>query len=332
MNLECGDLSPPSRLTDLAVRQGRVQRPVEKPYAPGVRRRQVACWKKRGQVRALQGRWLRLAGAGLCGKLPPVQRLGKNHGAYHGEQIDIRATLRDIAATARAQGWSSETFYRADDLEWFALHRPAQSTSNSQPETRLYLSTGIHGDEPAGPLAMLRLLRENQWPANANISLVPCLNPVGFLSNRRENAPGVDLNRDYLNSQSDEIRAHIAWLERQPAFDLCLCLHEDWESHGFYLYELNPDNRPSLAETMVQRVTTVCPIDQSEIIEGRPAQNGIIRPSLDPHTRPLWPESFWLLTHKTRQTYTLEAPSDFPLVTRVNALVAAVRAAACFPC
>ena len=256
-----------------------------------------------------------------------MQRLGKNHGAYHGEQIDIRATLRKIADTAQTHGWSSETFHRADRLEWFAFRRPAPPTINSQPSTRLYLSTGIHGDEPAGPLAVLRLLQENQWPAHAEITLVPCLNPVGLLSNRRENPQGLDLNRDYLNPQSDEIRAHIAWLERQPAFDLCLCLHEDWEAHGFYLYELNPDNRPSLAEKMVQRVATVCPVDQSEIIEGRPAQHGIIRPNLDPRLRPQWPESFWLLTHKTRQSYTLEAPSDFALSTRVNALVAAVQAA-----
>ena len=256
-----------------------------------------------------------------------MQRLGQNHGAYHGERIDIRATLRDVADAAREHGWTSETFHRADDLEWFALRRSPLSTSNSQPSTRLYLSTGIHGDEPAGPLAVLRLLRENQWPANAEIFLVPSLNPIGFVSNRRENAQGIDLNRDYLHLQSDEIRAHVAWLERQPAFDLCLCLHEDWESHGFYVYELNPDNRPSLADVMVQRVAAVCPVDQSEIIEGREAQNGIIRPNLDPRTRVQWPESFWLLTHKTRLSYTLEAPSDFALSTRVNALVAAVHGA-----
>jgi hypothetical protein len=35
----------------------------------------------------------------------------------------------------------------------------------------------------------------------------------------------------------------------------------------------------------------------------------------------------YLISHKARQGYTLEAPSDFPLATRVNALVAAVNAA-----
>jgi len=116
------------------------------------------------------------------------------------------------------------------------------------------------------------------------------LNPIGFAKNKRENGQGIDLNRDYLNPQSDEIRAHLAWLEKQSAFDLCLCLHEDWESYGFYVYELNPDRQPSLAETMVAAVEKVCPIDHSEIIEDREAHGGIIRPNLDPRTRPLWPE------------------------------------------
>jgi len=68
-------------------------------------------------------------------------------------------------------------------------------------------------------------------------------------------------------------------------------------------------------------------VDLSENIEGRPAHGGIIRPILNPLERPDWPEAFYLITQKARQGYTLEAPSDFPLPTRVNALVAAVRAA-----
>jgi protein MpaA len=255
-----------------------------------------------------------------------VQRLGQNHGAYHGERIDIRGVLRDITAAARSHGWTRDVFHQTESLEWFALHRAPLAIRNLRPSIRLYLSTGIHGDEPAGPLAVLRLLRENRWPANVEVFLVPCLNPAGFLTNRRENPQGFDLNRDYLHPQSDEIRAHVRWLEQQPAFDRCLCLHEDWESHGFYLYELNPDNRPSFADAIIQRVAPVCPIDRSDIIEGRAAEGGIIRPNLDPSLRPQWPESFWLITHKTRQSCTLEAPSDFPLNTRVNALVAAVEA------
>jgi predicted deacylase len=255
-----------------------------------------------------------------------VQKLGKNHDGYHGETIDIRAVLREVAAAAQPHGWTSEIFHENGEFKWHALQRQPEVRSQKS-EVRIYISTGIHGDEPAGPLAALRLIQENNWPENAKIFLLPCLNPAGFTLNKRENADGIDLNRDYRNPQAAETRAHIAWLERQPRFDLYLCLHEDWESHGFYLYEQNPDDKISLAEKMIEAVQKVCPIDLSEIIEERAAQNGIVRPNISPQERPLWPEALYLISHKSRQGYTLEAPSDFPLPVRVQALVAAVNAA-----
>jgi murein peptide amidase A len=261
----------------------------------------------------------------LCVEILRVQKLGKNLGGYHGETIDIRAVLRDVKVAAQAHSWTYELFYKTGDLELFALHRKPIRTLNFS--LRIYISAGIHGDEPAGPLAALRLLQENNWPPAAEIFFLPCLNPVGFTLNKRENADGIDLNRDYRNPQAAETRAHIAWLERQPKFDLYLCLHEDWESHGFYLYEQNPDSKVSLAEKMIEAVQKVCPIDLSEIIEERAAQNGIVRPNISPQERPLWPEALWLITQKSRQGYTLEAPSDFPLATRVDALAAGVNAA-----
>lgn len=254
---------------------------------------------------------------------PPVQRLGKNHNGYFGERIDIAAALNDCRAAAEKNGWAVEELQANPKLSLLALTRPARA--NPSRSSRIYISTGIHGDEPAGPLAMRALLSENKWPDEAELRCLPCLNPAGFGLHRRENADGIDLNREYLNPRAAETLAHIEWLARQPAFDLCLCLHEDWESHGFYIYELNPDHKPSLAEAMVERISRVCPIDHSEIIEGREAHGGIIRPDLDPISRPLWPEALYLIVHKTRLSYTLEAPSDFPLATRVDALVEAVR-------
>jgi hypothetical protein len=265
----------------------------------------------------------------LCAGVPlreisRVQKLGKNLGGYHGETIDIHAVLRELASAAAHAGWSVEIFHAQGDFKWPAFHRPARA---KPPGLRLYLSAGIHGDEPAGPLAALQLLRENRWPENAEIFLVPCLNPVGFTLNRRENADGIDLNRDYRRPQSAEVRTHIAWLERQPQFDCHLCLHEDWEAQGFYLYEQNSDRQLSRAEKIIAAAGKVCPVDLSEIIEGRPAHGGIIRPNILPAERPDWPEALYLISHKSRRGCTLEAPSDFPLATRVQALVAGVNAA-----
>jgi protein MpaA len=250
-----------------------------------------------------------------------MQRLGKNIGKYFGEGIDIKRVVAELETAADGHGWKSEAFLETDSHKLLGLTRKAANSTR-----RVYISTGIHGDEPAGPLAVLQLLQENRWPARTEVWLCPCLNPTGFLLNTRENSQGVDLNREYHQPKAEEVRAHIAWLEKQPRFDVSLCLHEDWEAHGFYVYELNPDGQRSFATDIVKRVAEVCPIDMSLLIEGREAASGIIRPSAEPLSRPEWPEAFYLLTKKSRLSYTMEAPSDFQLVTRVAALVAAVRA------
>ena len=38
-----------------------------------------------------------------------------------------------------------------------------------------------------------------------------------------------------------ETKAHKSWIESIPSFDISICVHEDWEAKGFYLYELNPE-------------------------------------------------------------------------------------------
>src|SRR5579871_3667405 len=159
-----------------------------------------------------------------------MQKLGKNIGKYLGEGIDIERLLNDVEKAAAEHGWGIETFLKTEKYRLLGLTRKV-----SDPAKRIYISTGIHGDEPAGPLAVLQLLQENRWAANADVWLCPCLNPTGFTLNTRENMRGVDLNRDYLDTKTEEIRAHIAWVEKQPSFDVCLCLHEDWESQGFYV-------------------------------------------------------------------------------------------------
>lgn len=248
-----------------------------------------------------------------------MAKTGRNLNGYCGEILDIHSVTRDIESVAASHGWKIDLLKQAGDVRCVALHRPVAA-----PRRRIYLSAGIHGDEPAGPLAALRLLRDNTWPVDAELWFCPCLNPAGIQLNRRENNSGLDLNRDYKHLATAEVRAHIDWLQTLPELDLTICLHEDWEAQGFYLYELNPGNRPSLSEAIIAAVAPVCPIDPASEIDGRPAQGGIIRPSADLASRPQWPEAFWLLQNKTKMSYTLEAPSDFPMAVRVDALTAAV--------
>ena len=249
-----------------------------------------------------------------------MKRLEKNKGSYHGETIDVGRIQREIRIAAQAFGWVEDCFLQADDLALSAYRRAAGSGQGK----RLYLSAGIHGDEPAGPLAVLDLLQRNWWPDDVGVWLVPCLNPTGFQLNRRENSSGIDLNRDYRNPVSREVQSHLRWIGQQPSFDLALILHEDWEANGYYVYEVNPDERVSPAESILKNVAQVCPIEFAETVDNWEARGGIIRPKLLPGDRPKWPEAVYLITTKTRHSFTLEAPSDFPLDVRVRAHVTAV--------
>lgn len=231
-----------------------------------------------------------------------------------GPALDPAALAARFEAAAPAAGFRVERFGSAGGVPLLALTRRTPG-----PRPRVYLSAGIHGDEPAPPLVLLELLESGFFDARAVWLLCPLLNPEGFRRGARENAAGIDLNRDFREPKSEEIRAHVAWLRRQPRLDLGICVHEDWEATGFYLYEQNALGRPSLAAALLAGASASCPIDPSELIDGRPARGGVIHPPGDPRERPLWPESIYLRANHSSLLYTIETPSGLPLAARVAA-------------
>jgi murein peptide amidase A len=237
--------------------------------------------------------------------------------------LDPLAFAEQIQTASRAAGFRVEPYGEAAGAPLFALTKRTRG-----PRPRIYLSAGIHGDEPAPPLALLELLTRGVLDARAVWFVCPLLNPAGFIRRTRENAEGFDLNRDYKALRSLEIQAHARWLQRQPNFDLALCVHEDWEATGYYLYELNPTKRPSLARAILTAAEKTCALETATTIDGRcVAEPAIIRPIDDPLQRETWPESIYLRAHHTRLGYTLESPSSLPLKARVAAHCAAVEAA-----
>ena len=137
--------------------------------------------------------------------------LGRNIGGYGGDTIDIDDVLQRTLAAAQTHGWSIENFPNTGDLPLYGLQRLA-----TEPRLAVYISTGIHGDEPAGPLAMLGLIEANTWPSGVSLFACPCLNPTGFPGNTRENQAGIDLNRDYRYIKTSEVQAHTEWIDSLP--------------------------------------------------------------------------------------------------------------------
>jgi succinylglutamate desuccinylase len=101
----------------------------------------------------------------------------------------------------------------------------------------VYLSAGIHGDEAAATeglygWAEIHAAILPELP----VMIFPCLNPWGLLSNRRTDSENRDLNRSYHLNELPRIRAQKDLIQRQ-SFRLTMCLHEDYDARGVYLYE-----------------------------------------------------------------------------------------------
>lgn len=244
---------------------------------------------------------------------------------YRGEPIDIQSVLDRIAAAARPP-WAQDNVSVSDERLSRRTTAVAYRRVSRFPHKRIYLSTGVHGDEPAGPLAIAQIMESGIFPDFAEVWVCPCLNPTGFHRNSPQNATGVDMAKDYRKLETEEVRTHVSWLKRKPNFDVTICLHEDHTTKGFYVCEMNPDDGPSPAKRIISRVAGVCPIDRSDAIHNMPADNGVVRSYGNPYAQFEWSEAVFLATHKTKLSYTLQAPSQLPLACRAAALAAAVQA------
>jgi len=193
----------------------------------------------------------------------------------------------------------------------------------------IYFSAGIHGDEPAGVQALLELAAEGFFDDRAAWQICPLLNASGLRRGARENAEGVDLNRDYRFPRSREVALHRAWIDRQPPPALSLCLHEDWETAGFYLYMQGEAVAERVAHAILQAVAAVGPIETREEVDGFPIVDGLIKPR---DTQPIaerkeWSEAVYLYERHPTPQFTFETPSSAALPLRVAMHKAAAEAA-----
>ena len=192
------------------------------------------------------------------------------------------------------------------------------------PETRRRLhvcvGAGIHGDEPAGVEGMLQWLEQlptiRRRLPSAELTIFPCLNPSGYVHNRRVNDAGIDLNRQYKNPRAPvEVRAVRRALDGRR-FDLSIEFHEDVDSSGFYLYEL-VERRP-IGEPLIAAASRTLPINHSDQIEGMNARTGIIRRNREVirRRRSRWPHALYLFHLGTPHCLTFETPVTVPLSRR----------------
>lgn len=234
--------------------------------------------------------------------------------------------VRKIEEAARAGGWTLNYISPTPSSTRPWLHR----TGPNPAAPRFYLSAGIHGDEVAGPLAVLEMLRLPDFFSGVDMTIFPILNPEGLARATRGNIDKIDLNRDYRNTKSEEIRGHLAVLPKLGRFAAAMMLHEDYEGTGAYLYELNDGLIPGLGPRIIDAMRQHVPIDDRPIIEEVTARGGILQRAdiilkMGPiENRPEWPEAIYLSVNHTKVSYTTETPMLAPIEKRIAAQIAAV--------
>lgn len=240
--------------------------------------------------------------------------------------VNTDAYNERLLAAARLAGFRAEIYGTVGKTALPVLVRASGGTG----APKIYLSAGVHGNEPAGPMALLELLRRRAFPEGLNYVLFPLVNPIGLTAGTRENGDGIDLNRDYgFAARSAETRAQLAWIGKK-CFDLVICLHEDDDGEGFYLYahfeEPAPHDYPALALEAAEPWTG---IDPREEIDDMPARAGLMSPpeSVLTRERTDLPEALRLhFHHGARFTFTTETPSRLNLTNRIGAQCAVVSA------
>ena len=219
---------------------------------------------------------------------------------------------------ARRAGLRLRKLGRTDGYDVFWLSTPRLGAAHG-----LYVSAGIHGDEPAGPEALLRWAEENatrlaSWP----LLIFPCLNPWGIRNNSRTDADGRDLNRLFHDDKHPTIAA-VRRIAEPHHFAVALAMHEDYDAQGIYLYEVQRGTQ-RMGERLLAAARRVLPTDPRTNIERRKAQSGLIRRKVTPRVfeKMGFPEAVWLHFHHSDFTFTFETPSEADLELRVRAHIA----------
>jgi protein MpaA len=162
----------------------------------------------------------------------------------------------------------------------YALPRFVLRGPNSFDPIRIGIFAAIHGDEPAGALALVRFMRHlAATPALAEnyvIRAYPICNPTGYEDNTRCSRRGRDLNREFWKSSSE---GEVQLLEhelRTLRFNGIIQLHADDTSDGIYGFVRGATLTENLLRPALVEAGKILPRNLSPLIDGFAAQDGII--------------------------------------------------------
>ncbi len=228
---------------------------------------------------------------------------------------DVNATMRRWKDIAKAAGLVPERLGKQAEFVVTA-YRPRVQYPDKAPW--IYLSAGVHGDEPGAVLGLLEWAESNaDLIARHPFLIIPCFSPWGITHNRRNDPDDRDPNR-FFNAPEYGYMATWRDFVGSRKLRLALTLHEDFDTGGTYAYELS--NRAEFrAEVYLAAAAHAIPPDSGKSIEGISIKNGVIRRKRGVPDMPGQPEAIVLHLAGAQVTLTFETPSEFSLFLRAQA-------------
>lgn len=207
--------------------------------------------------------------------------------------------------------------------EKYSLPRFTFQGPNSSDPLRIGLFSAIHGDEPAGAVALaqflLELAAQPEFAESFVLRVYPLCNPTGFEDNTRHSRRGKDLNREFWK---ESVEAEVQILEhelRNSHFHGIVQLHADDTSNGLYGFVRGHTLTENLLRPALQEAGEVLPRNVNATIDGFAARDGIIHEQYEgvlAAPTQIEPVPFEII---------LETPQLAPLELQVQALVVALR-------
>ena len=230
-------------------------------------------------------------------------------GHHSHDYAHLMRNWRKLASSARLK---ISRFAMDDDLPVFSVSTP---TKRGDQRDTIYLSAGVHGDEPAPPWGLLEWAEENiKLLSEHRFLIFPCFNPHGLINNTRMNQRGEDINRTFHDLRDPLIAAWGKIMDGR-CVSLSMSLHEDYDAQGCYIYELS-NRQEAVGARILRDCAGIIPTDRRRNIDGRRMKDGLFFRRVAPKL-PGVPEAIVLHHLGAPVSLTFESPSEFSLMDRV---------------
>jgi protein MpaA len=204
---------------------------------------------------------------------PPSQvyphKLRRLYAPFLGLAEAFPAVIGTVAGSFLAEG-------RRYTIPRFTLLGPFDGAA----QRRIGIFALLHGDEPAGAMALLGWLRamaaDPSLASGYDLVCYPVCNPTGYEDGSRHNRAGFDLNREFWRgSAQPEIGILEAEL-RGRQFDGVIALHADDTCDGLYGYAHGRLFNENLLRPALRASERILPCDRRAVIDGFSAHEGVI--------------------------------------------------------